>query len=90
MADPLAPRRLRDLRNLGPRSEQLLAEVGIGTPEELDEVGAAEAYRRLTEAGIPGLTRTMLWALAGALLDLDWRELPPGVRAELEREAGSR
>ena len=86
VADPSGPRRLRDLRNLGPRSEQLLAEVGIGTPEELDEVGAAEAYRRLTEAGIPGLTRTMLWALAGALLDLDWRDLPPELRRDLGRQ----
>ena len=82
------PRRLRDLRNLGPASEQALVRAGIRTPEQLDEVGAAAAFRRLAEAGTPHLTRVFLWALAGALLDVDWRELPAGVKADLEREAG--
>ena len=75
--------RLRDLRNLGARSEQMLAAVGISTPAELERVGAAEAYSRLVDAGLPGLSRTMLWALAGALLDLDWRELPASVKEDL-------
>jgi DNA transformation protein len=86
-AEPV-PRRIRDLRNLGPASEQALARVGIRTPEQLDELGAAAAYRRLVDAGTPNVTRTYLWALAGALLDVDWRELPPGEKAALERDAG--
>ncbi|MGY1813777.1 TfoX/Sxy family protein [Blastococcus sp. SYSU D00820] len=86
-ADP-APRRLRDLRNLGAASEAALARVGIRTPEDLDEVGAAEAYRRLADAGTPRLSTVFLWALEGALLDLDWRVLPAGRKAELRRAAG--
>ncbi|MCV2489407.1 TfoX/Sxy family protein [Geodermatophilus sp. YIM 151500] len=82
------PARLRDLRNLGPASERALAAVGIRTPADLDAVGAAAAFRRLADAGTPHLTRTFLWALAGALDDLDWRELPPDLRRRLAVEAG--
>ena len=85
------PLRLRDLRNIGPASERALQVVGITTPDELDVVGPAGAYRRLREAGVPGLTRTMLWALAGAVHDLDWRALPDELRrsllAEVEAES---
>jgi DNA transformation protein len=83
----VAPRRLRNLRNLGPASERLLLAAGIATPEELDEVGAVEAYRRAVAAGgRPSLN--LLWSLEAALLDLDWRDLPEARKAEL-REAGT-
>jgi len=75
--------RLRDLRNLGPASERALAGVGITTPEQLGEVGAVEAYRRLADAGHPHLTVTMLWALTGALAGVDWRDLPVDERERL-------
>jgi DNA transformation protein and related proteins len=80
--------RLRDLRNLGPASERMLAAAGITTLEQLDRLGAAEAYRRTVEAGAhPSLN--LLWAMEGALLDLDWRQVPrEGMRqllAEVEK-----
>lgn len=79
------PRHVRDLRNLGPASERMLHDAGIGTPEQLDEVGAVEAYRRAVDAGAhPSLN--FLWSLEAALLDLDWRELPAGSKAELQAE----
>ncbi len=77
---------IASLRGLGPASEQLLAAIGIDSAEELDEVGAVEAYRRLRAGEVPGVTRVMLWALAAALLDLDWRELPDEVKQRLLRE----
>ena len=78
--------RLRDLRNLGPVSEADLTAVGIRTPADLDAAGAAAAYVRLLEDGPSRPTRTMLWALAGALLEMDWRELPEEVRRSLLEE----
>lgn len=73
--------RLRDLRNLGVRSEQMLAEAGIGSVEALRRLGAVPAYVRLRRAGAgPGLN--MLWALAGALEPwpegTHWREVARG------------
>lgn len=80
-------RQLRDLPNLGPASEHALRSVGIDTPEQLDAIGAVEAYRRVRVAGIwPQTSRNLLWALAGALLDVDWRELSPALRASLLHE----
>jgi DNA transformation protein and related proteins len=76
-------RRLRDMRNLGPASERMLVAAGIRTPADLDRLGAVEAYRRVLAAGWRQPTLNLLWAIEGALLDLDWRELPPERRAEL-------
>lgn len=74
---------LRDMRNLGPKLEEWLRLVGIQDPEDLAAVGAAEAYRRLQDAKIPGLSKAALWAMEGALTDTDWRMLPPERKLEL-------
>lgn len=70
--------RLRDLRNLGPRSERLLAEIGIRTPEELRRKGALEAFLELRRKG-EGRSLNLLWALVGALEPWpegrDWHEV---------------
>ncbi len=40
----------------------MLEAAGVSTPEQLDELGAVEAYRRVVEAGgHPSLN--LLWAL---------------------------
>jgi DNA transformation protein len=81
--------RLRDLPNLGPKSEQWLHSIGVSDVATLAAIGPVEAYRLLQEKGVPGLTLNMLWAMEGALEGVDWRHLPPGrkeeLRAELER-----
>jgi DNA transformation protein and related proteins len=84
--EPDRPMRLRELRNLGPRSEQMLVAAGIDTPAQLDRLGAVEAYRRALAAGWSQPSLNLLWAIEGALLDLDWRELPDSRRAELLTE----
>jgi DNA transformation protein len=77
--------RLRDLRNLGPASERMLEAAGIKSPEQLDALGSLEAYRRVAAAGgHPSLN--LLWAIEGALLGLDWRELPEDQKQELLEE----
>ena len=73
--------RIRDLRNLGPRSEALLAGIGIDSVAELRRRGAARAYVELKRAGEVA-TLNMLWALAGALEPwpegTHWREIARG------------
>lgn len=70
--------RLCDLRNLGPRTERLLAEVGIHSVESLRERGALEAYLAIRRAG-GTRSLNLLWALVGALEPWpegrDWREV---------------
>lgn len=75
--------RLRDLRNLGPATEEQLTAVGITTPEELSDIGSVEAYRRLKARYGSKVTLVFLYALEGALLDLHWNRLPPEVKDEI-------
>jgi DNA transformation protein and related proteins len=77
--------RLRDLPNLGPASERMLTAAGIETPEELDRLGAVEAYRRALAAGAQP-TLNLLYAIEAALLGLHWRDLPAERKQQL-REA---
>lgn len=77
--------RLRDLPNLGPSSEAMLIRAGVTSPDDLDRLGAAEAFRRVVDAGgHPSLN--LVWALEGALVDCDWRDLPAARKDELRRE----
>ena len=73
--------RVRDLRNLGPRAETLLAEIGIHSVEALRQRGALEAYLELRRRGSMK-TLNMLWALVGVLdpwpEGTDWREVSRG------------
>jgi DNA transformation protein len=73
---------LADLPNLGPVTEQQLMSLGISTPAELGAVGAVDAWRQL-RAAYPTVNRICLYALAGALEGVDWRDLPADVMAEL-------
>jgi DNA transformation protein len=73
--------RIRDLRNLGARSEQVLGVIGIRTADELRRQGAVRTYAELRRSGAkPSLN--MLWALAGALEPwpegTHWREIAHG------------
>lgn len=73
--------RIRDLRNLGPRSEALLERIGVRSVESLRQRGAIESYLALRRVGA---TRSlnMLWAMAGALdpwpEGRDWRDVASG------------
>jgi DNA transformation protein len=85
--------RICDLRNLGPRSEDILATVGIRTAKELRERGALETYLALRRAG-HSQSLNLLWALVGALEPWpegrDWREVarsPARLPLMLEVEA---
>jgi hypothetical protein len=73
--------RIRDLRNLGVKSEQMLGEIGVRTADELRRRGAVEAFFLLKRAGITS-SLNMLWALAGALEPWPegqhWREVARG------------
>lgn len=73
--------RIRDLRNLGVKSEQMLAAIGIYTADALRNQGAVRVYAELKRVGAaPSLN--LLWALAGALEPwpegTHWREVARG------------
>jgi hypothetical protein len=63
-------------------TEQQLTALGITTPTELAAVGAVDAWRQL-RAAYPSVNRICLYALAGALEGIDWRDLPAVVMDQL-------
>ncbi|GIH99364.1 TfoX/Sxy family protein [Planobispora takensis] len=78
--------KLTDLRNLGAKSEDWLGRVGVHDAGGLAELGAVEVYRRLQDAAVPGLSLNALWAMEGALTDIDWRLIPAERKEELLAE----
>lgn len=70
------------LRNIGPKSAAWLRQVGLRSRDDLQAVGAVEAYMRVKRAGFrPGLN--LLYAIEGALLDCHWQEIPDERRHQL-------
>ena len=84
------PRSILQMRNLGPRCAEWLAGIGIHDENDLRSIGAAAAYRELVVRGIVRPHRMLLYALGGALLDLDCTQLPREIKRELEEEAAVR
>jgi DNA transformation protein len=78
------------MRNLGPKSNRWLAEIGLHSIEDISALGAVETYARLRFRFGRQITRNMLHALAAALADIDWRQLSPEHKAELDRAAEER
>jgi DNA transformation protein len=78
---------LLQLKNLGMASVNILHAVGINTCDELRRTGAVEAYRKIKARDI-NVSKVMLYALQGALMDVHWNDLPPGLKEELVTEAG--
>ena len=76
---------LETLKNIGPVTAKQLAAIGITTAEQLCEFGPIYVYKQL-RARFPRVTKTMLYALEGARLDLHWNELPTAVKQRLNDE----
>jgi DNA transformation protein len=81
-------RPLERLKNIGPVTVRQLGEVGIQSEQQLREVGALEAFRRLKRAFPERVNLVYLYSLQGALLDCPWGELPPEVREQLRQMVG--
>lgn len=77
---------LLQLKNLGAASVNILRAVGVNSYEDLRQLGAVEVYRRIKKRGI-NVSRVMLYAMEGALLDVHWNQLDPEMKARLVREA---
>jgi len=77
---------LLQLKNLGMASVNILQAVGIHNYQELSKLGAVEAYCRIKARGIH-VSKVMLYALQGALMDVHWNDLAPDLKAQLVEEA---
>lgn len=73
------------IKNMGPKSTEWLNDIGIFTVEDIEREGVIAVYQRL-KASRPGISRVMLYALQGAVMNLHWNHLPDEVKADLLRE----
>lgn len=76
---------LAALPGLGPASARWLSEAGIESYDDIDRLGAVEAYRRVRDSR-PSVSLNLLWALESLLLGCDWRDLPAERKAQLRAE----
>ncbi len=79
---------LMELKNLGAASVNILHAVGINSYDDLKTVGAVETYRRIQARGIQ-VSKVMLYALQGALMDTHWNQLDPDLKQRLVSEVES-
>lgn len=77
---------LLQLKNLGMASVNILRAIGINTYADLKRTGAVEAYRRIKARNI-NVSKVMLYALQGALLDVHWNDLAPDLKRQLVLDA---
>ena len=72
-------------KNIGKTIAKRLNEIGVFTLVDLAEMTPKVAYQKISD-NYPNKTIPKcyyLYSLQGALLDLDWRELPEEVKSEL-------
>lgn len=79
---------LLGLKNLGMATVNILHAVGINSYQDLSNAGAVETYCRIKNRGIH-VSKVMLYALQGALMDVHWNDLTPELKAQLVAEAES-
>ena len=79
---------LLKLKNIGEKTVDWLIDVGITTPQHVEELGAVEVYRRL-QTKYP-VTSNAFWALQGALMDLPYNKLPDDAKQNLLQELENR
>ena len=74
--------RLRDVKNLGMKTEEMLARVGITSPEQLYKADPFEIYARLKKSA-PRTSLVALYALIGAIDGQHWLEVKRDRRMEI-------
>lgn len=72
---------LTAMRNIGSEMAKKLTAIGIDSAENLMETGAKQAFLRLKEA-YPQVCLVHLYALEGAILNIEFNHLPDAQKAE--------
>ncbi|MGH8417066.1 MAG: TfoX/Sxy family protein [Pseudomonas sp.] len=73
------------MKNLGKTSAQWLHAAGIHNAADLRRLGAIHAYQAVKTRGFR-TSRTLLYAIEGALRDKDWLSLSDADKATLNKQ----
>lgn len=70
------------LKGLGPKSRDILAQIGITTAAQLHAADAFDVYAQLQQV-MPNISLNMLYALIGAQEDLPWQQIKQERKTEI-------
>jgi hypothetical protein len=79
---PARKQTISDLRNLGPKSQAMLAKIGIHTLAQLTKAGAVPVYV-MTKRVDKVVSLNLLYGLVGSIEDCDWRKVQRERKLEL-------
>jgi TfoX-like protein len=74
---------IKDLKGLGPKSEQCLNEIGIFSKEDLEQIDAVNAYIKLENSSVMKPRLNLLYAMVGALEDRHWSDVAKNDKGRL-------
>lgn len=74
------------MKNLGPKSTQWLAAIGVHNLDDVAKLGVVETYKRVKAAYPEKVSLNLLYGLQAALLEIPWNELPSDIKSELKRQ----
>jgi len=83
-------RRISEMRNLGPASEKDLIAAGFFAADQVIALGPEATFLRMLEArrvqgrSAKACHAAYLYALYGAVNDVDWRDMPEKTKTEFK------
>ena len=77
----IEPKRIRDLNSFGPRSEEILAEVGIHSVDEFMAIDPYELYIKLKP--MKGMGLNSIYSILGARENISWLEIKETRKTEI-------
>ncbi len=81
-------RKISEMRNLGPACEKDLNAAGINSAQDVIDLGPEETFIRMLVGRMQQgrsakcCNAAYLYAIYGAIKDIDWRDLPESKKAE--------
>lgn len=69
--------------NIGKEMKEKLFSIGIRSSQDLIQIGSKEVFRQLKER-YPNVCLVHLYALQGAILNVDYDKLPDEVKLDLK------
>jgi TfoX C-terminal domain len=74
---------ISEMKNLGPKSTEVLAKIGVHTKDDLEKIGAVDCYLMLKNQGY-NINLNMLYALESALLNININHLSNDIKLHLQ------
>lgn len=75
---------LDSMVNIGKEMKTKLFSIGVSSAEDLIRLGSKEVFRQLKEQ-YPNVCLVHLYALQGAIINIDYNKLPDELKLDLKR-----